>query len=208
MSNPVIESVRKALGNETKTGDRPPVLAPRKAGDAEAEINIFMQELSKLSGVGLRLERGEIGQALKDLVTDQKILRATAWGTPLLKELEVEGQLGKLGVEMVSPNANKFEMAGCDLGITEAEYLLPETGTMVLKSSTEKPRGVSLLPRTHLAIVRPAALRADLHQVFAEAKDNHYLVFITGPSRTSDIELTVTLGVHGPKSLFVWMLKN
>lgn len=208
MSNPVIESVRKALGNETKTGDRPPVLAPRKAGDAEAEINIFMQELTKLSGVGLRLERGEIGQALKDLVTDQKILRATAWGTPLLKELEVEGQLGKLGVEMVSPNANKFEMAGCDLGITEAEYLLPETGTMVLKSSTEKPRGVSLLPRTHLAIVRPAALRADLHQVFAEAKDNHYLVFITGPSRTSDIELTVTLGVHGPKSLFVWMLKN
>jgi L-lactate dehydrogenase complex protein LldG len=46
-------------------------------------------------------------------------------------------------------------------------------------------------------------LRADMHQVFDEAKDSNYLVFITGPSRTANIELTVTLGVHGPKSLYV-----
>ena len=64
-----------------------------------------------------------------------------------------------------------------------------------------------LLPRVHLAIVRPEMLRADMHQVFAEAKDSHYLVFITGPSRTADIELTVTLGVHGPKNLYVWMMR-
>src|SRR5512140_3294433 len=97
-------------------------------------------------------------------------------------------------------------MALCDLVVTEADYLLPETGTLVLKSSALKPRAVSLLPRIHLAIVGPEILRADLHQVFAEAKDSNYLVFITGPSRTADIELTVTLGVHGPRNLFVWML--
>jgi hypothetical protein len=86
-------------------------------------------------------------------------------------------------------------MALCDLGITEADNLLPETGTLVLRSSAERPRAVSLLPRIHLAIVRPSMLRADMHEVFAEAKDSPYLVFITGPSRTADIELTVTLGV-------------
>ena len=99
-------------------------------------------------------------------------------------------------------------MALCDLGITEADYLLPETGTIVLRSSAEKPRAVSLLPRIHLAIVRPDMLRPDMHQVFAEAKESNYLVFITGPSRTADIELTTTLGVHGPKELFVWMLEG
>jgi L-lactate dehydrogenase complex protein LldG len=99
-------------------------------------------------------------------------------------------------------------MAMCDLGVTEADFLLPETGTLVLQSSAEKPRAVSLLPRVHLAIVRPEMLRADMHQVFAESKERHYLVFITGPSRTADIELTVTLGVHGPRSLYVWMMER
>jgi L-lactate dehydrogenase complex protein LldG len=97
-------------------------------------------------------------------------------------------------------------MALCDLGVTEADYLLPETGTLVLKSSAQTPRAVSLLPHIHLAIVRPEMLRADLHQFFTESKAHHYLVFITGPSRTADIELTVTLGVHGPKMLYVWMI--
>ena len=109
-------------------------------------------------------------------------------------------------MDLVSPNADKHEMAKCDLGITEADFLLPETGTLVLRSSAEKPRAVSLLPRVHLAIVRAEMLRADMHQVFAEAKDKNYLVFITGPSRTADIELTTTLGVHGPKNLYVWMV--
>ena len=116
--------------------------------------------------------------------------------------------LHSLGVELVSPKASKHEMALCALGVTEAVYLLPEIGTLVLHSSAEMPRAVSHLPRIHLAMVRLEMLRADLHQVFAEAKDRHYLVFITGPSHTADIELTTTLGVHGPKNLFVWGIRE
>ena len=214
MTNPVIENIRRSLGRTAQLSSpqraprspRPAIYESRHVESNDSET--FLNEVRKLSGVGQRLSQPEIDSALKALIEEQNIRKATAWETPYLRRLGITEILDSLGVELVSPNAGKHEMALCDLGITEADYLLPETGTLVLGSSAEKPRGVSLLPRIHLAIVRPAMLRADMHQVFAEAKDDHYLVFITGPSRTADIELTVTLGVHGPKKLYVWMMDS
>lgn len=214
MTNPVIKNIRCSLGRTaqilspqgTPLSLRPSIYESRLPESVDYEIECFLSEINKLSGVSQQLSHEGIADALKALVSEQDIQKATVWDTSFLKQLGIANFLRSLGVELISPNANKHEMALCDLGITEADYLLPETGTLVLHSSFEKPRGVSLLPRVHLAIVRPDMLRADMHQVFAEAKDSHYFVFISGPSRTADIELTVTLGVHGPKNLYVWMM--
>jgi L-lactate dehydrogenase complex protein LldG len=208
MINPVIDSVRRSLGRDAQTpaGARPTLFAVRQAGSIDSEIEQFLGEVKKLSGVGQRLTPVDIHHALNVLIAEQNIGKATLWATPGLQSLGLPEHLRAGGVELVSPNADKHTLAQCDLGITEADFILPETGTLVLRSSAERPRAVSLLPRVHLAIVDPAALRADMHQVFAEAKDSHYLLFITGPSRTADIELTVTLGVHGPKNLYVWVM--
>jgi len=210
MTNPILENIRRSLGSTIQTPLRlpPAILESRQTASVDSEVEIFLNELKKLSGVGQKLSSSEIDSALDTLVKEQNIHKATVWETPHLRQLGITAILHSLGVGLVSPNASKHEMALCDLGITEADYLLPETGTLVLNSSVEKPRAVSLLPRIHLAIVRPEMLRADMHQVFAEAKENHYLVFITGASRTADIELTVTLGVHGPRNLYVWMIDS
>jgi L-lactate dehydrogenase complex protein LldG len=208
MNNPILQNIRNSLGRtlQTPPSPRPAIYESRQPESIDSEIKLFLDEIKKLSGVGQKLSSSEITPALKALVAEQGIQKATVWETPNLRQLGINESLHALGVELVSPNANKHKMVLCDLGITEADYLLPETGTLVLRSSAEKPRAVSLVPRVHLAIVRPEMLRADMHQVFAEAKDGHYLVFITGPSRTADIELTTTLGVHGPKNLYVWMM--
>lgn len=216
MTNPVIENIRRSLGRiaqisspvGTPIGPRPAIYESRQAESLESEAERFLDEIRKLSAVGRQLSPKEIDSTLNVLVAEQNVRKATVWETPYLRQLGVAEILNSLGVELVPPNANKYKMAQCDLGITEADFLLPETGTLVLTSSNEKPRAVSLLPRIHVAIVRPEMLRADMHQVFAEAKNSNYLVFVTGPSRTADIELTVTLGVHGPKGLFVWMVKD
>jgi len=208
LSNPILENIRRSLGRTAQTpiDPRPTIYGSRQPKSLDSEADRFLDEIRKLSGVPQKLSSPELDSALKTLISEQNIHKATVWETPQLRQLGITEILNSLGVELVSPNAGKHEMAACDLGITEADYLLPETGTLVLKSSAEKPRAVSLLPRVHLAIIRPEMLRADMHQVFAEAKDQQYLVFITGPSRTADIELTVTLGVHGPRSLYVWLL--
>ena len=208
MTNPVIDNIRHSLGrtDQTPVSLRPAIYASRQAGSTDSELQLFLTEIKKLSGVGQRLTLDGIAESLKTLVAKNNICKATTWDTPWLNQLQITNHLLALGVELVSPTAEKHELAQCDIGITEADYLLPETGTIVLHSSAEMPRAVSLLPRIHLAIVRPEMLRPDMHQVFAEAKDSNYLVFVTGPSRTADIELTTTLGVHGPKELFVWIL--
>lgn len=210
MTNSVLDNIRRSLGRtvETPLGQRPGILEPRVSDSLDSEIEGFFDEIRRLSGVGQRLHPSAIDFALQTLVAEHSIRKATVWETPHLGRLGISEILGSLGVELVSPNAGKHEMALCDLGVTEADFLLPETGTLVLRSSAGKPRAVSLLPHIHLAIVRPELLRADMHQVFAEAKDSNYLVFISGPSRTADIELTVTLGVHGPKNLYVWMMEE
>ena len=204
----VIENIRRALGrtNGTPLSSPPAIHEARVSQSVDSETETLLSEIKKLSGVGRRLLPSEVDAALKALVDEQNIHRASVWETPQLRQMGISEILNSLGVELVSPNAGKHELVTCDLGVTEADYLLPETGTLVLGSSAGRPRAVSLLPRVHLAIVRPEMLRADMHQVFAEAKERHYLLFITGPSRTADIELTVTLGVHGPRSLYVWML--
>lgn len=210
MTNPVLENVRRSLGRTERTpfNMRPDIYASRQAGSTDSEIQLFLDEIKKLSGVGQRLAPEGIAAALNALVTENNIRKAMLWHTLLFEQIGLDNHLRSLGVDIVPPTADKHEMALCDLGITEADYLLPETGTIVLRSSAENPRTVSLLPRIHLAIVRPGMLRSDMHQVFEEAKESNYLVFITGPSRTADIELTTTLGVHGPKELFVWMLEE
>jgi L-lactate dehydrogenase complex protein LldG len=182
-------------------------ISPRSAGDAEVERSLLFAEIEKLGGKTRRLTNSaNLKDALQDLIHLEAIKKATLWQTTDLKELGIEEVLTSIGVEIVSPYASNRAVAECDLGITGADYALPETGTLVLRSSIEKPRTVSLLPRVHLAIIRLGILRADLHQVFDEVKRDGYFVFVTGPSRTADIELTLTIGVHGPQALHVWAI--
>ena len=208
MTNPIIENVRRSLGRkpETPLDVRPAIVPARKPLDNDGEIDLLINEINKLSGSALRVHENEISDTLQQLIAEQGIKKATLWDTEYLRYLKVAEYLKELGVELVPAQSGKVALAECDLGITEADFALAETGTIGLLASADKPRAVSLLPRVHLAIFAPEALCADLEQVFIEAKKSPYLVFITGPSRTADIELTVTFGVHGPKALYAWVV--
>jgi L-lactate dehydrogenase complex protein LldG len=109
--------------------------------------------------------------------------------------------------------AARFRRAAleADVGITTVDYAIANTGTMVLSSSLERPRSVSLLPTVHLALVRASQFVPRMGSVFAAYTGRpggppSAVHFITGPSRTSDIENDLTIGVHGPAgvSAVVW----
>ena len=92
-------------------------------------------------------------------------------------------------------------------GVTGCDAAIAETGSLALVTGRGKPRVASLLPPTHIALVRPDQLRATMGEFFRERAADlaaaANCTFVSGPSRTADIELTLTLGVHGPGRVVV-----
>jgi L-lactate dehydrogenase complex protein LldG len=89
------------------------------------------------------------------------------------------------------------------VGITGCFCAIVETGTLLLLSGPQTPATVSLLPETHIALVPVARIVATMEDVFALLRAEHgelprAVNFISGPSRTGDIEQTIVLGAHGP----------
>ena len=98
--------------------------------------------------------------------------------------------------------------ASADLGVTSPRWGIAATGSLVQDSSTEGGRAASLLPRKHLAILptnRIVGTTADVLTTFKDRADGMpaNVVLITGPSRTGDIEMILTIGVHGPVKVVV-----
>ena len=97
--------------------------------------------------------------------------------------------------------------ASAEVGVTGCDAVIAETGSLVMLSGAGKPRAASLLPPVHVAIVRRAEMFMTMGEYFARRPATiataACCTFITGPSRTADIELTLTVGVHGPGKVIV-----
>ncbi|HEV7475184.1 MAG TPA: lactate utilization protein [Pyrinomonadaceae bacterium] len=110
--------------------------------------------------------------------------------------------------------ASAADLFDCDAGITSAQWAIADTGTLMLESAQERHRLASLVPPIHIAIIEASRIRQTmaevLHAINEGGQDSlsRAVTFITGPSRTSDIELTLAIGVHGPAELHVIVIDS
>jgi len=104
-------------------------------------------------------------------------------------------------------SAGRAGQAACEIGLTGVDAAIAETGTLALVSSRDHPRTASLLPPVHVAVVASGQIVPTLARGFERLGPAipraSAVNLITGPSRTADIELELTLGVHGPRELVV-----
>jgi L-lactate dehydrogenase complex protein LldG len=146
--------------------------------------------------------------------------RLVAWD-PAALGFDAEAALTPQGLTVATARAgqeddasrrrHREEAAQAQLGVTGADFVLAETGTLILRSGSGRPRSTSLLPDVHVAVFGRDRLLESLEQVGVMLEALHVdpdramsgamINFITGPSRTADIELTLTRGVHGPKEV-------
>jgi L-lactate dehydrogenase complex protein LldG len=132
---------------------------------------------------------------------------------PSLRRVALAEQLQAAGMSVVDKELRR-RAAGATAGLTGANFAIAATGTVVLESTVEAVRLASTLPPVHFVILDPRKIVADsaaavpILRRFHERLPQAYLAYITGPSRTADIERVLTIGVHGPKELHVLLCEG
>ncbi|HYJ90322.1 MAG TPA: lactate utilization protein [Pyrinomonadaceae bacterium] len=142
----------------------------------------------------------EAAEAVRSILQKSTARRVAVSDSPLVKSVVGENNEGEIVVN--APVEYLFES---DMGITGAQWAIAETGTLVLESNAERHRLTSLVPPVHICVLKAETIRQTLGEVLELVHDNlsRTVTFITGASRTSDIELTLAIGVHGPGELHV-----
>ena len=149
----------------------------------------------------------EAGRALARTLAGVHARRVVGSDAPLVQRLLYA--LGDGFVLEPLDRLSRDELFACDAGVTTAQWGIAETGTLVLESAREKSRLLSLVPPTHVVLLSAGCICESLGDALARVSvASHAITLITGPSRTSDIELTPVVGVHGPQTLHVLLLEE
>jgi L-lactate dehydrogenase complex protein LldG len=185
-------------------------------------LDAFRREFEGVAGVFHRVASVDmVPDAVARIAREREARAIVAWHASALGA-DLGPALGARGLEVHQmPDAEPTSgtererlrsiAARAHLGLTGVDLAVAETGTLVLVSGAGRARSTSLLPPCHIAVFDRGALVESLRQVgvFLEAWHGESTAparggtinFITGPSRTADIELTLTRGVHGPKEV-------
>jgi L-lactate dehydrogenase complex protein LldG len=133
--------------------------------------------------------------------------KAVSVASPLLEEQLLANTLKSAGIELFTDQASiAAHASAADIGISGMEFGVAESGSILQDAWSIESRLVSSLPPIHIALIDSSLIVPGITEAFeivSKAFDRGYVTFITGPSRTADIEVVLTIGVHGPVRLVI-----
>jgi L-lactate utilization protein LutC len=213
-----LQTVRQAVQQGNRSGHAPAPPERGRVGYQGAGADLvahFCAELRKAGGHPHPVpDRAAVQPVLRQLLEGKPPFRVLLGRDAFLDTLDLRNSLCMPGVEWIPADTlgegGRETLFAADVGITGADYLVAETGSVVLGSRPDAPRSVSLLPPVHIVVAEGGRILPDLFDLFAALEPNKNtlpacLTVITGPSKTGDIELRLVTGVHGPGEVHVIM---
>lgn len=182
--------------------------------------DIFVSKLHELKGHAHPVRNiSEAAETILRIVTEAGADRAACAPLPTELASTLDAHFQDAGLTLLSPpyphDALPQMIDEAQVGITSADFAIAETGTLVEVCVDDAYRLVSSLPRVHICVLEAGRYVENLqHAVprLRECLSNHeqncVVSFISGPSRTGDIEMILTLGVHGPGEVHVVLLEG
>ena len=153
---------------------------------------------------------------------DQKSV--VAWAHPLVERLNLPVALSEQKVTLFVPGLKAIadedfrqHVIDAYIGITSADFCMADSATLVMRTRPGQARAVSILPSIHVAVIELDQVIADLKELYALLKWDpqersegltNCMTFISGPSKTADIEATMVQGAHGPREVHVYVVTS
>ena len=195
----------------TSIGSSQPVepAAPKVSAQADL-IAQFTAALEKVGGRVHRVASADEAQEQLVQILRQCHAQRVVWAdVPELDDLDLESLKGEFQASSVARLDSPLRdvLAQTDVGITNADYAIAETGTLLLCAHPSRPRLLSALVAVHVAVLRTDQVVPTFAHlasfVRSRAAGTSHITLISGPSRTGDIEQEITIGAHGPRELHV-----
>ncbi len=204
----ILRRARDALGGGFEQPTAPPkarIVIPEIP--REARIEPFFRAITNLAGKAyLAKSFADAREYVAAVIGEGP---AVASNAHLLEECGITSLPG-VQAGLKDREALRQACASAAVGITSAEYALADTGTLVMLSSPEEARMISLLPPVHIAILPRVRILTGLDELLwmvpQPGLSTSSMVLITGPSRTADIEQILVRGVHGPGEIHVLVI--
>jgi L-lactate dehydrogenase complex protein LldG len=221
-----LNNIATRLGRPRKSGVKPPEWEATpyvhlyEGKSHEELVEQFIANLLLLHTQVDRITRQEIGPALEGVIKRFGVNSAILWDDDKLHDLALIKELTLKGVDPVCWDQSvpredlRNSAAQVDLGIAWGDIGLAETGTVVLFNGGGRGRMVSVLPPAFLCILSEKSIVPRLTQAVGQIHQKvpqglpALINFITGPSRTGDIEMDLAFGVHGPGKVHIILLKD
>lgn len=198
------DATRRRIVDERIAHARPGIQPARGHGDLEARIETFIAQAEGVSASVARVS-GEAAIAPEAA----RFLRSH--NLPMTLRCGEEPRFAGLDWEAQSISVSRGPSEGDDLNaISHAEHGIAETGTLVLVSGAHNPTSLNFLPDNHIVVLRTQDLHATCEEALTLVRARYgkgvlprTVNFITGPSRSADIEQKLLLGAHGPRRLHI-----
>jgi L-lactate dehydrogenase complex protein LldF len=158
----------------------------------------FMIELTKVHGNVIQTTSNELTQAVINVLLSRGVDRVHLEPNILKEEI-----LSKAGIKISHETDPAIRV-----GVTKAICGVADTGSILEADGQGNKLQASLLTEIHLAVLRKSDIYSSLVDAIHLVRDTKSAVFITGPSRTADIEMTLSIGVHGPSEVLVFLVDD
>jgi L-lactate utilization protein LutC len=212
----VMEKVRRSLSRAaTPTQVPPPPALPdeivRLVHSTVGLPELFAKRAAELKMLVTPVTSEEVVDQLLRFVLANPIRKIALSVSPILEKFRVREALLAVGMTVKSWDEMTLdELYDYDCAITDVDYAVAESGTLVIKPTKNHGRGLTLVPMYHIALIEPTQFLPDLVDLFDKLRDDpnrSNAILISGPSKTADIEMNVVTGVHGPNVVNAFILQ-